>query len=142
MSLDRFSAKVCGIRSSCMPQTVNEALSDNEFFEFTYKNGKGKFRIDTAILLVVFNQRDFTQVANMISTNDNPQVLAGYLNSLIKKLYQLFVKEYNTFPSDLEKIEKWLLKRNDILVKLFNVSPLKEVQETQVQEVQEVQEVQ
>lgn len=129
MALNKYSSKVCGIKSSCMPQVVNEVLSDNEFFEFTYKQGKGKFKIDTAILLVVFNQKEFSQVANMISTNENPQVLAGFLNSLLKKLYQKFNEEFNTFPADMEKIEKWFSKRNDILVKLFNVSPLNDTKE-------------
>lgn len=126
--------KICGIYSTLFPKWVSEVTDDCKYFEFAYKQGRGHFKIDTVMLITGFNQTEFKKVVGMIGSNDNPQILAGYLNSIIKKIYDRFNKELKENDPDKVKIIEWLNKRNDMLVKAFNVSTLieevKEVQET------------
>jgi len=128
-----FSSKPFGKSSTLYYKWVNDALSDNEVVEITYKQGKGHFKIDSATLITIFNQTEFKKVVTMIEGSDNPPVLAGYVNSLIKKVYDCFSNKLKDNDDDVSIINKWLEKRNDFLVKAFNVSPLNEVkQDTEV----------
>lgn len=78
-----------------------------------------------------------------MGSNDNPQIIAGYLNSMLRRIYNdmndvqnTYILKHNGNEDDvLTGAMNHIEKRNDILVKLFNVAPVNEVQE--VQEVQE-----
>ena len=136
-----FSSKPFGKSSTLYYKWINETLSDNEVVEITYKQGKGHFKIDSAMLLTIFNQTEFKKVVSMIESSDNPPILAGYINSLIKKIYDCFSNKLKDDFEDAEKINKWLEKRNDFLVKAFNASPLnEEPKEETKQEVSETTE--
>lgn len=124
-------------------QNVN--YTDN--FELTYKQGRGHFKVNMYLFLTSFNQRDFKKVVEMITTSDNPQVVAGYLNSIIKKIYADIKEAENKFKDDDSKEKEYqnlkdalnhLEKRNDMLVKAFNVSPLNEVKQEVITEVEVV----
>ena len=129
---------------------VKNAILDSnnfKFFEFSYKQGKGNFKVLTEILITRFTITDFKKVASMMESNENPQVIAGYLNSMLKRIYNDMIEVQNSYilkhngneDDALNGAMEYIEKRNAILVKLFNVVPVKEVQKTEVQEVQETE---
>ena len=127
--------KVFNIYSTIYPKWINEELEkigNSDFFEFTYKQGKGHFKISIEILITGFNQTEFKKVATIIESSENPKVIAGFLNNVIIKLYDRFNLELQGNDPDRDKILGWLTKRNDILVKKFDVSPVGSKQETEV----------
>lgn len=122
---------------------ARQIISANDYFELTYKHGRGHFRVEMYLFITSFSQRDFKKVVDMMASNDNPQVVAGYINSIIKKIYTEIKEMHDRCKDDKEKAKDFenivnalshLEKRNAMLVKAFNVSPLieevKEVQET------------
>lgn len=118
---------------------VREVIRENDnlhFFEFDYKAGKGHFKIITEYLISRFNLTEFKKVVSMMESNDNPQIIAGYLNSIIRRIYNN-IKDANIAcelkhgkaDDMLVEAMEYLEKRNTILVKAFNVTPVNEVVE-------------
>lgn len=130
MFIKYYSGKICGVRSTVFHTWVNEELNGTkEYFSFEYNYGKGKFNIDTGYLICVANQKDFRKIVGMFATNNDPNTLAGYLNFLLKTVYNRFNTYMNDEDPDKRKILEYLEKKNAILAKDYKVSPLKEVSE-------------
>lgn len=122
-----YSGKICGIKSTQFHVWVNEELKNNDNFSFTYNYGKGKFHIDAGYLICVATQRDFRKIVGMFATNEDPNTIAGYLNFLIRKVYERFDSYLNDNDPDKRKVLDYLEKKNNILAKDYKVSPLQEV---------------
>ena len=116
---------------------VREVIRSNDNlhdFQFDYKAGKGHFKINTEVLISCFNQTEFKKVVSMMESNDNPQVIAGYLNSIIKRIYNnikdvnlSYELKHGKSDDNLIGAMEYLEKRNDILVKALGVAPVNEV---------------
>ena len=102
-------------------------ITNEDYFEVTYKHSKGHYKIGMQYLLLYMPYTDFKKVALMISTSDDAQTLAGYLNSIIRKLYDK-INTLNDIDGYAEAL-KFLEKRSGLLVKYCNISPLKEKKE-------------
>lgn len=113
---------------------ARQIIDSTDYFELTYKQGRGHFKVNMYLFITSFNQRDFNKVTDMIKTSDTPQVTAGYLNSIIKKIYADVKEMHGKYTNDKKRDDKeyqnlsdalkHLEKRNEILVKHFGVSPL------------------
>lgn len=122
-------------RSTLFPGWVRDAIGDNKYLEFSYKNNRGHIRIDMYRLITEFNQTEFKKLISIMENNDNPPIIAGYLNATLKRVYEKFKAFNDTIrpkkPSGDEyvnEILKYLEKRNDLLVKAFNVQPFNTVE--------------
>ena len=94
------------------------------------------------------------KIMTMIETSDNPQVIAGYINSIIVKTYNECKKcadidrdkqanykdDYSLIMASWDYSLKYLEKRNNELVKRFGVTSVNEIKE-EVKEVVETQEI-
>lgn len=118
--------------STLYPRLTREVFNDCKYFEFTYKQGKGHFKVMFDALITGFNQTEFKKVVSMMESSDNSQTLAGYLNSFIKKVYDLFNAELKNDDPDKKEVLDFLKKKNAILVKAFRVAPIEEVKPAEV----------
>lgn len=132
---------------------ARQIISAGDYFELTYKHGRGHFKVEMYLFITSFSQRDFKKVVEMMESSDSPQVVAGYVNSIIKKIYAEVKTAYDKFTEKLtdgEKVDSkeyqylsdalsHLEKRNAMLVKAFDVSPLGEEVKQEVQEVAPVE---
>ena len=132
---------------------VHNAIGDNKYLEITYNNGKGHFKIWLDTVIDNMTITEFRKVVSMIEISEDPQMLAGYLNYIIKSAYNdcARCKEVDSdkqvnYKDDYPLImESWdyslnyLAKRNNELVKKFGVSPVIEDTKPEVPEVQETE---
>lgn len=106
-----------------------EVGNDNPIM-FSYKENKGKFSIlPTAIIDMKVGE--FRRFLDIVAISENPKVIAGFINVILRKVYNAVIKEAkNIIAVDLatDKLKQELtgycdklIKFNDILLKSYEV---------------------
>lgn len=115
---------------------INMVISaglNNDLFSFSYKNGKGHFSIYPFDIMSMKNN-EFKKFCSIVAIADDSLMVAGYINSMIRTVYNDMLKSCKEIvPKDLEdeKLKSALtdyamkmIKFHDILAKFVEVEDL------------------
>lgn len=110
--------------------TIINAKVGGNYIEITYNNGKGHFKI---VKSAIFNYTisDFRKLVDIIKLSNDGDTLAGYINSLVRVVYEEVentIKNTDKRNEDLIKdftiYNNKMVKYNEVLKKWFKVEDL------------------